>query len=326
MNSSQYTIKNSVSFRGIGLHSGQQATLVIKPAEANSGIQFVRTDLEPQVTIPAFMGNVTDTRLATTLSLNDVEVVTTEHLLAALYGLGIDNALIELDGPEVPIMDGSAYPFASTLKKRGRRRQPAKKWMIKIIREVAFNENGKSIKVLPYDGLRITCKIDFTHDLISTQSCSLNISPDKFENEIASARTFGFLSEIEKLRENGLALGGSLDNAVVIDQSRILNEGGLRFTDEFVRHKTLDLLGDLALLGFPLLGHVVAYKSGHGQHLGLMQAIAAHPECWQYREMGMNGKSRVLAKVTATTRAAGDKILPYLMPPSMVFAEESCPV
>lgn len=322
----QYTIKKTVSCCGIGLHTGKPVNMVIKPAEANSGIRFVRTDLGRPISIPAFMSGVADTTLATTIANDDIAVSTTEHLLAALYGLGIDNAVVELDWSEVPIMDGSAGPFVHILKKSGRCRQKAKKWMIKITKEIAYNENGKSIRVLPHDSLKLTCKINFNHASIRQQSYSLTVSAKKFVNEVASARTFGFLNEVEKLRENGLALGGSLDNAVVMDQFGVLNEDGLRFADEFARHKVLDLLGDLALLGFPLLGHVIANKSGHGQHLGLMQKIAAHPECWEYVELGKDGESRVLNQVAATTKAAGDKILPYLVPPSVAFAGESCSV
>lgn len=320
----QHTIKKEVSCCGVGLHSGKLVNLSIKPAETNSGIRFVRNDLEIPVSIPAFMSGVSDTTLATTIANEDVAVSTTEHLLAALYGLGVDNAIVELDGPEIPIMDGSAGPFVHILKKSGRRRQKAKKWMIKITKEIAYNENGKSICVLPHDNLKVTCEINFDHDLIQQQTYSVDISSRKFVNEVASARTFGFLDEVERLRENGFALGGSLDNAVVMDKFGVLNEGGLRFTDEFARHKILDLLGDLALLGFPLLGHVIATKSGHSQHLGLMREIAAHPECWEYVEFGKDGESRVLNQVAATTRAASDKILPYLVPPSVAFAGESC--
>lgn len=320
----QHTVRNEVTFRGVGLHSGKSVKLAIKPAEANSGIHFVRTDMDRKRVIPAFMNRVVDTRMATTLAHDDIVISTTEHLLGALYGLGIDNARIELDGPEVPIMDGSAAPFVRILKRVGRKRQSAKRWMIKITKEVVHEEDGKTIRVLPFDGFKVSCMIDFDHDLIRRQSYSLLVSSKKFEDEIASARTFGFVEEVEKLRQNGLALGGSLQNAVVVDRLGVVNEEGLRFSDEFARHKVLDLIGDIALLGFPLLGHVVAHKSGHGQHLALMKAISAHPECWKYVEISKNGERKVLKQVAVKTREAGNKILPFLVPPSIAFAGETC--
>ncbi len=324
MNSFQHTIKKQVSFCGIGLHSGRPVNMTILPAGRNCGIRFVRTDLEEVMTIPAFMNRVVDTTLATTIGKQNAVISTTEHLLAALYGLGIDNAVIEIDGPEVPIMDGSAGPFVHILKKIGRRRQKAARRMIKITKKIAYQAEGKSIKVVPHEGLKITCEIDFDHELIRKQSYSVELEPDTFAKEIATARTFGFMEEVERLRENGLALGGSLDNAIVVDQFGVLNKGGLRFSDEFARHKVLDLIGDLALLGFPLLGHIIAHKSGHGQHLQLMHAIAANPDCWEYVEIGRQGESKVLARVTTTTKAAGNKILPFLIPSSSVLAGGPC--
>ena len=321
METRQHTIKNKVSFAGIGLHSGKRVKLTVKPAPADSGIRFVRSDLKRQVTIPAYMNRVVDTFLATTISEDDVEISTTEHLLAALHGLGIDNALIELNNNEVPIMDGSAAPFVRMLHRVNRKRQKEPRKILKITREITWKKDSSEIRILPYNGLKITCGIDFDHPLIKNQTYTLKVSPDSFIREIASARTFGFLEEVEKLRQNGLALGGSLDNAIVVDESGILNDDGLRFPDEFVRHKVLDLLGDLALLGCPLHGHVIALKSGHTQHLELLKTIADHPECWEIVTFRKNRDKRVFERVAATTKAAGNKILPYLVPPGLDMPE-----
>lgn len=325
MNKYQHTIKKAVRIGGVGLHSGKPVKLTIRPAKANSGIRFVRTDINPEAVIPAFMTRVVDTCLATTISQDNVSVATTEHLLAALNGLGIDNASIELDGPEVPIMDGSAGPFVHILKKVHRRRQKCIRKMVKVTKEIIFQDGDRVIRVLPYNGMKITCEIDFMHDMIRKQSYSLVLSSKRFAEEIANARTFGFLDEVEKLQENGLALGGSLDNAIVMDNLGVMNEEGLRYTDEFVRHKLLDIVGDLALLGCPLVGHVVASKTGHTQHLGLLNAIAAHPECWEFVKLEKNGKNNVLEHVVTTTKAAGNMILPFFVPPQTGFAGKTCP-
>ncbi|MBU0485241.1 MAG: UDP-3-O-acyl-N-acetylglucosamine deacetylase [Proteobacteria bacterium] len=313
----QHTLKREVSFCGIGLHSGNPVSMTIKPAPADSGIRFMRADLGQAAMIPALMNRVVDTKLATTIAEDDAAVSTTEHLLAALFALGIDNALIELDAPEVPIMDGSAGPFVHVLKKVDRKRQKTYRKMLKITKEIVFQDGGKRISVAPYDGLKITCEIDFDHELIKHQTYSIELTPKKFLNEIASARTFGFMDEVEKLRENGLALGGSLENAIVVDnQLGVMNDGGLRFADEFVRHKVLDLIGDLALLGCPLIGHITASKSGHGQHLALMQEIAAHPECWEFVTLENSENGGAFERVVTTTKAAGNMIIPFLIPPS----------
>lgn len=326
MESFQHTVKKSIRFGGIGLHSGKPVTLAVHPAEVNSGIRFVRADLGQQIPTPAFMDRVVDTRLATTLANDDDAVVaTTEHLLSAIAGLGIDNALIELHGPEVPIMDGSAAPFVHVLRRVGRERQNACRWMLKFNRPVVFEENGRAVRIEPYNGFKVTCEIEFDHALIGRQSVTVELNPKRFAQEIASARTFGFLHEVEMLRKNGLALGGSLENAIVVDESGVLNAEGLRFIDEFARHKVLDLVGDLALLGFPLLGHVIARKSGHTQHLGFMRAVADCPEAWDIVAYEKRGENRVLKQLALTTRAAGDCILPYLLPPSLALAGQHCP-
>jgi UDP-3-O-[3-hydroxymyristoyl] N-acetylglucosamine deacetylase len=288
--------------------------LTISPARANSGIRFKLKGND--ASIPAYMNRVVDTQLATTIADKDLLFSTTEHLLGALSGLGIDNALVELDASELPIMDGSAGPFVHILKKISRKEQKSSRRILKITEEIVYREGDKEIRILPNDGLKLTCNIDFEHDLIQSQTYTVDLSPETFINEIASARTFGFMEQVEKLQENGYALGGSLDNAVVIDRDGVINAEGLRFTDEFVRHKILDLIGDLALLGCPLFGHVIATKSGHGQHLGLMKEIAAHPEKWQIVELQKNGESGILEKLVNTTKSAGNKLLPFLIAPT----------
>ncbi len=324
MDSFQHTLKKSISLAGIGLHSGKPVSLVVYPGEINSGLRFVRSDLGQLEPTPAFMDRVVDTRLATTVSTDiDASISTTEHLLAALAGMGIDNAVVAVNGPEIPIMDGSAAPFVHLLRRVGRRRQQACRWMLKFNEEVRFSDGrGRSVRIEPYDGFRVSCRIDFAHARIGSQQLEVDLNPGRFAEEVAAARTFGFLHEVEELHRNGLALGGSLDNAVVIDESGVVNDDGLRFADEFVRHKALDLIGDLALLGFPLLGRVVAEKSGHGQHLGLMRAVAANPQSWDIVAYDGKGESRVLRQLAQTTQAVGDRILPYLLPPSLALVNE----
>ncbi len=278
----QHTINKDISFAGVGLHSGKPVRLVIKPAPVDSGIRFVRVDQNSEFTVHAHMSEVSDTSLATTLGNNESIVGTTEHLLAALAGLAIDNAVVELDSDEVPIMDGSAGPFVHLMQKVGRRRQEQPRLMLQINREISVKNGSSDITIKPHNGLKVSCEIDFDHEAIRRQSLSLEITPDSFAREIASARTFGFLHEVEYLRQNGKALGGSLENAVVIDKGGVVNVGGLRFSDEFVRHKALDLIGDLALLGCAVKGHVKASRCGHGQHLQLMQAIIDNHDCWQF--------------------------------------------
>ncbi len=325
MDSNQHTLNRAVRFAGVGLHSGDPVSLTIKPAEINSGIRFVRTDQAQKIPTPAFMDRVIDTRLAMTIMTEDEAVIgTTEHVLAALLGLGVDNAIIELDGSEVPVMDGSAGPFVQVLRKIGRKRQKACKWMLKITKEIAFNNGDCAVKVVPYDGFKVSCEIDFKHPMIRKQAYSLDVTPRAFAYEIASARTFGFLAQVEKLRESGFALGGSLQNSIVVDENGIINKEGLRFADEFVRHKVLDLIGDMALLGFPMLGHVIASKSGHDVHFSLMKEIAANPDSWKLIACKGEGNKRVLERVAHTTKAAGEMIMPFLLPPSIALAGVHC--
>ncbi|GAB4344554.1 MAG: UDP-3-O-acyl-N-acetylglucosamine deacetylase [Desulfobulbaceae bacterium] len=312
----QYTLKKSVSCCGVGLHAGRTVNLTIKPAPPNTGIRFYRADLDSDQVVPARMDRVVDTTLATTLGNGKAKVATTEHLLAALHGFGIDNAEIELDSYEVPIMDGSAGPFLHLLTKGGRKRQRALRRVLRITSPVSYTEGDKSIRIEPYEGFKVTGRIEFDNDLIGDQVYSIELTKEKFRKEIAMARTFGFVEQVENLWANGLALGGTLESVIAIhwDRNSILNEDGLRFDDEFVRHKVLDLIGDLALLGSPVMGHVIADRSGHSLHLGLMKAIADNPDCWEYVKFKKNGNS-MLQQVVVSTRSAGDRINQLLVPP-----------
>jgi UDP-3-O-[3-hydroxymyristoyl] N-acetylglucosamine deacetylase len=308
----QHTIRRSVTFHDVGLHTGLPVKLTISPARANHGIRFKRPGSED--TMPAFMDRVVDTSLATTIADRGMVISTTEHLLAALMGLGIDNALIELDGHELPIMDGSAAPFVEDLKKASRSRQRSCRRLLKITRPIHCQDGDKQISITPYNGLKLTCHIGFDHATVQSQSFSVVVTPKKFTDEIAAARTFGFIEQVEALQANGYALGGSLKNAVVIGPQGVLNEDGLRFSNEFARHKVLDLLGDLALLGCRVLGHVEATKSGHGQHLALLQAIVAHPECWRYVEPDQCDESGARENEDSLAMHPGPQVLPFLSP------------
>ena len=312
----QYTLKRSVSCCGVGLHAGRTVNLTIKPAPANTGIRFFRSDLDMNQTVPAHMKQVVDTRLATTLGNGSATVATTEHLLAALHGVGIDNAEIELDSYEVPIMDGSAGPFIHLLSKGGRKKQRALRRVLRVTSPIEYFDGEKSIRIEPYDGFKVTGRIEFDNELIGDQVYSIEVTQERFRKEIARARTFGFVEQVESLWANGLALGGTLESVIAIhwDRRSVLNEDGLRFDDEFVRHKVLDLIGDLALLGSPILGHVIADRSGHSMHLGLMQAIADNHDCWEYVKFKKNGNS-VLKQVVVGTKSAGDKLNQLLVPP-----------
>lgn len=312
----QHTLKKPVRIAGVGLHSGRRVTLNILPAPENSGICFIRkTDAGKAVPISAFMANITDTRLATTIGADQVNVSTVEHLLAAFAGLEIDNAVVEIDDGEVPILDGSAALFVGVLRKAQRTRQRSNRRMIRINKEVTFADGDKSVTVLPSDSFRITCEIDFPHEIIKQQKYSARISPQRFTDQIAPARTFGFLEEIEALRQNGLALGGSLENAVVVSRfGGVLNEDGLRFADEFVRHKALDLIGDLALLGCPILGHVIARKAGHKQHFQFMQELAQSTDAWEYVSVRKKGTEKIPAKLLRGVGSQRPALWPFLLP------------
>ncbi|MCX5837515.1 MAG: UDP-3-O-acyl-N-acetylglucosamine deacetylase [Deltaproteobacteria bacterium] len=276
----QRTVKKDITCRSIGLHSGRKVGMVIRPAGVGEGIVFVRGDLSGNNRIKANVQNVRDTTLATTLGLNGATVSTVEHLMSAFSGMGVDNAVVEVDAPEVPIMDGSARPFVDLLKDVGTRIQSKGKKILVIKERIAVSEGEGTAMFLPSPEFRITYKIEFNHPAIGVQSYKMNLSDVSYEEEICAARTFGFLKDVEYLQAKGLALGGSLKNAVVLDDRRIINKDGLRFPDEFVKHKILDAIGDLSLLGIPIIGHFVANKSGHRLNNLLLKELLIRKECW----------------------------------------------
>jgi len=259
----QRTIGGYISIGGIGLHSGQKVKITLRPAPENSGYIFVNTEQKFPTEIVASFDKVVDTTLATTIGDGNTQIKTIEHLISAFRGMDIDNVIVEVEGDEVPIMDGSAAPFVYLIKKAGVVQQKRFRKFIIVKNPIRFSEDDKYIEILPSDDFKIEFTIDFPHPLIGKQHFFYNASPENYEREISKARTFGFYNEVEYLKSKGLALGGSLENAVVIGKDGILNEEGLRFKDEFVRHKILDLIGDIALLGYPVIGHIIAYKSGH---------------------------------------------------------------
>jgi len=276
----QRTLKDSIRATGIGLHGGEKVYMNLRPAPANTGIVFRRLDLPEPVDIPAQALNVTQTQLGTTLEANGAKVSTVEHLLAAMAGLGIDNAFIDLTAAEVPIMDGSAAPFVFLLQSAGIEEQTAPKRFVRILEPVEVRDGDKWARLTPYDGFRLRFRIDFDHPALRKhrQESQLDFSATAFLKEISRARTFGFLRDLETLRARDLTLGGSFDNAIVMDEYRVLNEDGLRFADEFVRHKILDAVGDLYLLGSCLIGEFDAYKSGHHLNNQLLRELLARPQ------------------------------------------------
>jgi UDP-3-O-[3-hydroxymyristoyl] N-acetylglucosamine deacetylase len=275
----QRTLKDSIRATGIGLHSGAKVYMTLRPAPPNTGIVFRRLDLSEPVDIPADALCVTQTTLGTTLERGTGKVATVEHLMSAFAGLGIDNAFIDLTAPEVPIMDGSAAPFVFLLQSAGIEEQNAPKRFIRILRPVVVEEGDKWARLSPHDGFRVNFEIDFDHPVLRKhrQAASLDFSTTAFLKEISRARTFGFLRDVETLRAHDLALGGSMDNAIVMDEYRVLNEDGLRFRDEFVRHKVLDAVGDLYLLGCCLIGEFTGHKSGHRLNNLLLRALLEQP-------------------------------------------------
>jgi len=276
----QHTLAAPVSVSGVGLHTGVKVSLRLCPAPANTGIQFRRTDLEG-FTIEALSRNVARVSYATSLMKKGVLISTTEHLLSALAGLEVDNALVEIDNLELPILDGSARPFVELIAKAGIRRQRAKRTFLKILRPLEVIDGARRMAVYPADIFHITYHIAFPHPLIGAQSFEFISGSSGYATEIAPARTFGFLEELEMLRKNGLIRGGSLENAVVLNHTRVLNPEGLRFPDEFCRHKLLDLIGDFSLLGRPLLGHVVAERAGHAMHAQLVSRLLHEKQSWK---------------------------------------------
>ena len=279
----QRTLRNAIKATGVGLHTGDKVYLTLAPAPVNTGIVFRRTDLDPVVEIPGRADNVVDTTLSTGLSANGASVSTVEHLMAAMAGLGIDNAYVDVSAPEVPIMDGSAGPFVFLLQSAGIEEQNAPKKFIRIKRKVTVEDGDKVASFLPFDGFKVSFTIDFDHPVFRdrTAHADVDFSTSSFVKEISRARTFGFMHEIEYLRSKGLARGGSVDNAIVVDEYRILNQDGLRYDDEFVRHKVLDAIGDLYLLGNSLIGEFRAYKSGHALNNASLRALIAQPDAWE---------------------------------------------
>ncbi|MEJ1994468.1 MAG: UDP-3-O-acyl-N-acetylglucosamine deacetylase [Limibacillus sp.] len=282
---SQHTLKNPIHCSGIGVHSGLRVSMTLNPAEADSGIVFRRTDVEG-VELQAHWKNAVETPLCTTLvAENGQKVSTIEHLMSAFVACGIDNALVEISAEEVPIMDGSAAPFVFLIECAGRARQDAPRRAIRILKDVSVEEPHRAASFVPGEGFTVDFDIDFDNDLVSRQSWSGAITEETFKSEISRARTFGFLHEVEQLRKMGLARGGSLDNAVVIDGDKVMNEGGLRFKDEFVRHKVLDSIGDLYLAGAPILGHFTGHKAGHALNLRLLVELFSDQDAWEWVEM-----------------------------------------
>ena len=279
----QRTLKNEIKATGVGLHTGEKVYLTLKPAPEDNGIVFKRVDLDPVVEIPAKAENVGETTLSTSLVSGDVKVSTVEHLLSAMAGLGIDNAIIELTAGEVPIMDGSAGPFVFLIQSAGIREQLAPKKFIRIKKEVSVTDGDKTASFRPFDGFKVSFSIDFDHPAFKERSlkAEIDFSSTSFVKEVSRARTFGFMHEIEYLRSKGLAKGGSMDNAIVVDEYRVLNEDGLRYEDEFVKHKMLDAIGDLYLLGNSLIGEFCAHKSGHALNNKSLRRLIAEPDAWE---------------------------------------------
>lgn len=312
-NIKQRTLRHSISYVGTGLHTGNKVIMTIKPAEENSGIVFIRKDIRlVDNRIPARWYNVVDTTMSTVLANeDDVTVSTVEHLMAALLGCGVDNAIIELEGPEVPIMDGSAMPFVSVIEKTGTVNQLLSRKAIWIHRPVEVRHGDKYAILMPSDLPRITVEIDFPDSVIGSQTHSVALVNEAFRNDISRARTFGFKSDIKQLKHQGLAKGGSLNNAILVDGDRIVNEEGLRYENEFVRHKILDAMGDLALAGVPIIGHLYAYKTGHKLNNALIRQMMQIPDSWSYTSiddinslMGSNDSNKVYATRLARAKTA----------------------
>lgn len=279
----QTTLNNTIRATGVGLHSGEKVFLALRPAPVNTGIVFVRIDVTPNVHIAAKVDNVTGTAMATTLSKGDVSISTVEHLLAAFAGLGIDNAYVDVSAGEIPIMDGSSAPFIFLLQSAGKKIQDAARTYLKITKELSCQFEDVVVKLSPYEGFRVDYTLEYDHPVFHRHVASANVEFNQttFVNEVSRARTFGFLSDYERLRENNLALGGSLQNAIVMDDYRILNEGGLRQEDEFVKHKILDVVGDLYLLGYPVIGAFFGHKSGHKSNNSLLKKVLLTPDAFE---------------------------------------------
>ncbi len=279
----QRTLKNTVRATGVGIHTGQKVYITLKPASIDTGIVFTRTDFTQPVELKANAELVGDTSMSTTLIKNGVRVSTVEHLMAAFSGMGIDNCIVELSASEVPIMDGSAGPFVFLIQSAGIKLQEKAKKFIKITKPVEVNHDGKIARFEPYNGYKLKFEIEFNHPAFSdhTKSKEININTNAFVKEISRARTFGFMRDIEMLRDNNLAMGGSMDNAIVLDDYRVLNQDGLRYEDEFVKHKILDAIGDIFQLGHPIIGSFYGYKSGHALNNQLARTLLKQTDAWE---------------------------------------------
>lgn len=280
----QRTLKKAISATGVGLHNGEKVTLTLRPAAADTGIVFKRVDLPQPNEIQATPSAVHDTRMCSALEANGVRVATVEHIMSALAGLGVDNVYVDVNASEIPIMDGSSGPFVFLLQEAGIVEQAAAKKFIRVKKMVEVIEGDKWVRFEPYHGFKIDFTINFNHPVFehSGNNVKLDFAADSYIKEISRARTFGFMHEVEYLRSNGLARGGSLDNAIVLDEYRVLNTDGLRYDDEFVKHKVLDAIGDLYMLGHPILGAFYAYKSGHALNNQLLRALLADASAWEY--------------------------------------------
>ncbi len=281
----QKTVKNKVSISGVGIHSGREVEMTLRPAEAGSGIVFHRTDMTPPISIEAVAANVVNTRLSTTIGKNGAVVATIEHLMAALRAYGIDNVHVDINGQEVPIMDGSAAPFVKWLEEAGIRTLAKPRKYLVVKRPVTINDGDKKVTIIPSRYFRVSFDMRFNHPVVNSQFRSVKLNENTFGKEIAAARTFGFLAEFETLKANGFAQGASLENAVAISNEGILNKEGLRFADEFVRHKILDSIGDFSLAGYHIIGHVKAFKSGHDLNHKLVCKLLEERDSWKLVEL-----------------------------------------
>ncbi len=299
----QHTLKNVIRATGIGIHTGKKVYLTLKPAPVNTGIIFTRTDLDPVVSIPAISANVGETTLSTNLVADGIRVCTVEHLMSAFAGLGVDNAFVELTGEEVPIMDGSSAPFIFLLQSAGIEEQSAAKEFIRIKKAIRVDHEDKHASLVPHNGFQVDFTIDFDHPLFDSNNCttSLDFSSTSYVKEVSRARTFGFMREFEYLRSQNLALGGSMDNAIAVDDYRVLNEDGLRYQDEFVKHKILDAVGDLYLMGKSLIGRFEGYKSGHGLNHQLLRAVLANQDAWELVTYNDDAKAPIAYLSAAVT-------------------------
>lgn len=311
----QTTLKSSITCSGIGLHSGKKISLTINPASANTGIIFIRSDIKGNPEIPARWDMVTETSLCTTIGRPDgISIATIEHLMAAFAGCKIDNAYVEVNGPEIPVMDGSSAPFVFLIECAGIKKQKAKRQYIEILKHVSLQKDNKFVGLSPSFETKINVEIDFDTKIIGQQNCSFTLTENSFKHQIAKARTFGFHHEIEYMWNNGLALGGSLDNAVVIKDDKVLNEEGLRYKDEFVRHKALDALGDLYLSGAPILGEFKGIRNGHHVNNLMLHSLFADSQAWQYTTKTVDEFKIVQPKAQPKTPKSFDSEIKVALP------------